>query len=130
MRELIPKLHAGAVERGRPRPVVGTIPQTSVAATRAAALGGVNADALLATANRARYWTRPPSGTFETLEDLDGLVLHGTPEDVLEQCRRLGDAGVDHVVFDCRTTFDRWEEQMELLADGVLPALRPAVAPG
>ena len=33
------------------------------------------------------------------------------------------DAGVDHVVFDCRMTFERFDEQMELLAEGVLPAL-------
>jgi alkanesulfonate monooxygenase SsuD/methylene tetrahydromethanopterin reductase-like flavin-dependent oxidoreductase (luciferase family) len=124
VQELIPKLLAGTAERGRPRPTVGTIPQTSIAPTRAEARAGINAEALLASANRARFWKRPASGTFETLDDLDGLVLHGTPEDVREQCLRLRDAGVDHVVFDCRMTFERFDEQMELLAEGVLPALR------
>jgi alkanesulfonate monooxygenase SsuD/methylene tetrahydromethanopterin reductase-like flavin-dependent oxidoreductase (luciferase family) len=128
MRDLIPKVMSGAAERGRVRPVIGMIPQTSIAATRAAARAGVNVDALLAAANRARYWRKPETGVFETLEDLDGLVLHGTPDDVLDQCLRLRDAGVDHVVFDCRMTFERWEEQMELLAAGVLPGLKAAVA--
>jgi hypothetical protein len=33
---------------------------------------------------------------------------------------------VDQIVFDSRMAFDRWEEQMELLADGVLPAIKRA----
>jgi alkanesulfonate monooxygenase SsuD/methylene tetrahydromethanopterin reductase-like flavin-dependent oxidoreductase (luciferase family) len=130
LQELIPKLLVGAEERGRPRPVVGTIPQTSIASTRAEARAGIGVDALLAAANRARFWKRPSSGAFETLDDLDGLVLHGTPEDVLEQCLRLRNAGVDHVVFDCRMTFERFDEQMELLAARVLPGLQaPAISP-
>ena len=45
---------------------------------------------------------------------------------MLEQCLRLRDAGVDHIVFDFRMSFDRWEEQVQLLAEEVLPGLRGA----
>ncbi len=111
-----------AREYGRPRPVVGTVPATSIARNRAAALRDVDLAPLYRTANAARYWVSPKSGQFSTLDDLEGLLLWGTPEDVVGQCRRLEAAGVEQLVFDCRLSFGRWEEQMQLLADEVLPA--------
>lgn len=119
--ELLEELSA---ERGRRRPAVGVIPPTSVDTSRAAAFSRVNVDGLLEWANAARYWVKPPSGTFSTVEDLRGALLAGTPDDVAAQCAELARVGVDHLVFDLRLTFERWFEQIDLLGTAVLPQLR------
>lgn len=124
LRKRIETLETGSAEKGRTRPTVGIIPATSVEASRDEALSHVNVDGLLEWANNARYWVTPPSGKFETVADLDGVLLAGTPDEVAEQCRRLRDAGVDHVVFDCRFKFERWFEQIDMLGREVLPQLR------
>jgi alkanesulfonate monooxygenase SsuD/methylene tetrahydromethanopterin reductase-like flavin-dependent oxidoreductase (luciferase family) len=108
----------------RPMPTVAVIPPTSVEATRADALRDVNVDGLLAWANNARFWVKPPSGRFETWEDLEGTLIAGSPEDVVEECRKFEAAGCEHLVFDFRFKFDRFFEQIELLGKEVLPRLR------
>jgi alkanesulfonate monooxygenase SsuD/methylene tetrahydromethanopterin reductase-like flavin-dependent oxidoreductase (luciferase family) len=111
---------------GRERPQVGMIPTASVAATREQALSRVNVDGLLKWANHSRFWVKPPSGSFETVEDLQGVLVYGTPDDMVEQCLTLRDNGVDHLVFDFRLTFPLWEEQIQLLGEQVLPRVRQA----
>lgn len=103
---------------------VGIIPAASVHTSRDRALADVNVPGLLSWANRARFWRRPASGAFHDVSDLDGILLYGTPRDVTQQCLRLLDAGANHVVFDFRMSFGRWEEQMELIGTEVLPHLR------
>lgn len=115
-----------SAELGRPRPTVGMIPPTSIASDRDLALSRVNVPGLLAWANNARFWVKPPSGSFQTVEDLQGALIYGAPEDVVDQCGRLMEAGAEHIVFDMRFTFDRWEEQIELLGREVLPKLAAA----
>lgn len=118
-------LRETAAANGRSRPYVGVIPTTSVAGTRGEALSRVNVDGLLAWANQSRYWVKPPSGRFSTVADLGGVLVHGTPDDVLGQCTALREVGVDHVVFDFRLSFPLWEEQMELVGTQVLPRMSP-----
>lgn len=113
-----------SVEQDRPRPTVGIIPSTSIAEDRDRALASVNVDGLLEWANSARFWVPPPSGRFERREDLDGVLIAGTPDDAVAACQRLDESGVDHLVFDCRMSFDRWLEQLELIGREVLPRLR------
>jgi alkanesulfonate monooxygenase SsuD/methylene tetrahydromethanopterin reductase-like flavin-dependent oxidoreductase (luciferase family) len=115
-----------AVLETRPRRhfSVGIMPITAVDPDPSTALARVPVDGLVRTANAERFWIRPASGSFETIDDLEGIVLYGTPDDVVERCRRLVDAGVSHIVFDLRMSFDAWEDQMELLGTHVLPALR------
>jgi alkanesulfonate monooxygenase SsuD/methylene tetrahydromethanopterin reductase-like flavin-dependent oxidoreductase (luciferase family) len=113
-----------AAEHGRERPAVGIIPSASIAATRADALSRITVEGLLTWANNSRYWVRPASGRFERVEDLAGVLIYGTPDDVVEQCRALADSGVQHLVFDFRLSFGLWEEQMQMLGELVLPALR------
>lgn len=108
---------------GVPPLSVGIIPSASVHQSRERALAQVNVEGLLAWANNARYWQKPASGAFRDVADLDGILLYGTPDDIAEQCGRLQEAGADHVVFDFRMSFDRWEEQMELIGTQVLPML-------
>lgn len=111
---------------GRPMPTVAMIPPTSIAADRETALSRVNVEGLLKWANNARFWVTPSSGGFTGADDLEGVLVYGSPPDVVEQAARLGDTGADHIVFDLRFTFDRWEEQLDLLGTEVLPELRAA----
>jgi alkanesulfonate monooxygenase SsuD/methylene tetrahydromethanopterin reductase-like flavin-dependent oxidoreductase (luciferase family) len=114
---------------GRPMPTPAVIPPTSVEATREDALRDVNVEGLLAWANKAKYWVKPESGKFETWEDLEGTLIAGSPEEVVEQCLKFEEAGCEHLVFDFRFKFDRFFEQIELLGQEVLPRLRKAREP-
>jgi alkanesulfonate monooxygenase SsuD/methylene tetrahydromethanopterin reductase-like flavin-dependent oxidoreductase (luciferase family) len=113
-----------AAEHGRERPTVGMIPVSSIADTREEALSRVNVDGLLAWANNSHFWVKPASGRFETVEDLQGVLIHGTADEVTEQCMTLMEAGAEHLVFDFRLTFPLWEEQITRLGEQVLPRLR------
>jgi alkanesulfonate monooxygenase SsuD/methylene tetrahydromethanopterin reductase-like flavin-dependent oxidoreductase (luciferase family) len=125
-RARIDLMRSKAEETGRPMPTVGVIPPTSVEASREEALRDVNVDGLLAWANNAKYWVKPPSGRFETWEDLEGTLIAGDPDDVVEECLKFEEAGCDHLVFDFRFKFDRFFEQIDLLGNEVLPRLRTA----
>jgi alkanesulfonate monooxygenase SsuD/methylene tetrahydromethanopterin reductase-like flavin-dependent oxidoreductase (luciferase family) len=109
---------------GRPLPTVAVIPPTSVEETRAEALEHVNVPGLLAWANKAKFAVKPPSGSFETVEDLEGQLIVGTPDDVVAEVKKFEAIGVEHLVFDFRFKFDRYYEQIELLGTEVLPRLR------
>lgn len=113
---------------GRPLPTVGVIPPTSIEPTMKEALRDVNLPGLLAWANKAKFAVRPASGKFETVEDLEGQLIVGTPDDVVEQCKKFEASGVDHLVFDFRFKFDRWFEQIDLIGSEVLPRLRTPAA--
>jgi probable F420-dependent oxidoreductase len=113
-----------SAERGRTLPTIGVIPPTSVEADREEALRDVNVEGLCAWANKAKYWVKPPSGRFETLADLEGMLIAGDPDDAVRECRKFAEAGCEHLVFDFRFKFHRWYEQIELLGREVLPRLR------
>ncbi len=117
-------------EAGKPMPTVAVIPPTSVEATREEALRDVNVEGLLTWANNAKFWVKPPSGRFETWEDLEGTLIAGSPDDVVEECRKFEAAGCEHLVFDFRFKFDSFFEQIDLLGREVLPKLRPSSEAG
>ncbi|MFE6996504.1 LLM class flavin-dependent oxidoreductase [Microbacterium sp. NPDC057659] len=111
-------------ENGRPMPTVAVIPPTSIEDTREEALKHVNIPGLLAWANKAKFAVKPPSGSFETVEDLEGQLIVGDPDQAVEQIKRFEEVGTEHLVFDFRFKFDRFFEQIELLGAEVLPKLR------
>ncbi len=114
-----------SAEAGRSLPTVAVIPPTSIAKTREQALDGLNLDGLLKWANeRGKWWVKPPSGRFETAEDIEGSLIAGSPDDVVEEVSKFAAVGVEHLVFDLRLRFDRWFESIELLGTQVLPRLR------
>ncbi len=115
---------------GRPMPTVAVIPPTSIEETREAALKDVNVPGLLAWANKAKFAVKPPSGSFETVEDLEGQLIVGNPDQAVEELKKFEAIGTEHVVFDFRFKFDRFFEQIELLGTEVLPKMRqPAAEP-
>lgn len=109
---------------GRDSLALGVIPPTCIDARRDAAVKRANLEAHLAWANKVKYWVKPASGRFETLADLEGALIAGDPDDVVETCEKYRDAGCDHLVFDLRGDFARWHEQIELLGTRVLPHCR------
>jgi alkanesulfonate monooxygenase SsuD/methylene tetrahydromethanopterin reductase-like flavin-dependent oxidoreductase (luciferase family) len=113
-----------SAEQGRERPTIAVIPPTSIERTRDEALEHVNIPGLLAWANKAKFAVRPPSGSFETVEDLEGQLIVGDPDEAVAECKKFEKLGVEHLVFDFRFKFDRWFEQIELLGSEVLPKLR------
>jgi alkanesulfonate monooxygenase SsuD/methylene tetrahydromethanopterin reductase-like flavin-dependent oxidoreductase (luciferase family) len=113
---------------GRPMPTVAVIPPTSIEETRDEALKHVNIPGLLAWANKAKFAVKPPSGRFETVEDLEGQLIVGDPDEAVEELKKFEAIGTEHLVFDFRFKFDRFFEQIELLGTEVLPKMREHAA--
>jgi alkanesulfonate monooxygenase SsuD/methylene tetrahydromethanopterin reductase-like flavin-dependent oxidoreductase (luciferase family) len=113
-----------SAEQGREVPTIAVIPPTSIEETRDEALQHVNIPGLLAWANKAKFAVKPPSGRFETVEDLEGQLIVGDPDDAVREVQKFKDLGVEHLVFDFRFKFDRFFEQIHLLGTEVLPKLR------
>jgi alkanesulfonate monooxygenase SsuD/methylene tetrahydromethanopterin reductase-like flavin-dependent oxidoreductase (luciferase family) len=111
-------------QSGRPVISLGTIPITSLAETRAEALARVNLAGLLEDANQQRFTVKPASGRFETAADLAGILLAGTPDDVVRDLGRLVSIGCNLVVFDLRFRFPDWLDQIRILGERVLPGSR------
>jgi alkanesulfonate monooxygenase SsuD/methylene tetrahydromethanopterin reductase-like flavin-dependent oxidoreductase (luciferase family) len=113
-----------SAQQGKQTPTIAVIPPTSIESTREEALKHVNIPGLLAWANKAKFAVKPPSGTFETVEDLEGQLIVGNPDEAVEEIRKFEALGVEHLVFDFRFKFDKWFDQIELLGTEVLPKLR------
>ena len=124
MEKRIQSMRDIVAENGRPMPTVAVIPPTSIEETREEALKHVNIPGLLAWANKAKFAVRPPSGTFETVEDLAGQLIVGDPDQAVEEIKKFEAIGTEHLVFDFRFKFDRFFDQIELLGNEVLPRLR------
>lgn len=113
-----------SAEQGKTMPTVAVIPPTSIESTREEALKHVNVPGLLAWANKAKFAVMPESGSFETVDDLEGQLIVGDPDDAVREIKKFEALGVEHLVFDFRFKFDRFFEQIELLGTEVLPKVR------
>jgi alkanesulfonate monooxygenase SsuD/methylene tetrahydromethanopterin reductase-like flavin-dependent oxidoreductase (luciferase family) len=107
------------------KPMISTavMPFTSVAKDRNTALRKISIASLLGEANKFPTWVKPPGGVFSRLDDIRGLILAGTPADIVRETRAYEDAGADHIVYDLRFRYADWQEQVELLGQEVLPGL-------
>ena len=120
-RKRIARMETLAEEAGKPRPPAGVIPYISPGrsveeATKAFDLGGLIEEA------RRRY-SLPDGGEITDLEHLDGAIIAGPPEKIVEEVKAYEEAGCDHFVFDLRLRFDAWEECIGLIGEEVLPLL-------
>ncbi len=79
---------------------------------------------LARSAEGAGDWIKPPSGRFETTEDLAGLLITGSPEECRRQTASMIESGVSHLIFDLRLVFDDCRRQIAMLSEEVLPAFR------
>ena len=107
---------------GREPPEVGVIPYVSPARDRQEAMRSIDLAALLA--DTARRYKPPLNRTFETVDDLDGAVIAGPAQEIIEGVRRYQAAGAQHVVLDMRLRFERWLQAVQLVGEQVLPDLR------
>jgi alkanesulfonate monooxygenase SsuD/methylene tetrahydromethanopterin reductase-like flavin-dependent oxidoreductase (luciferase family) len=74
----------------------------------------------------ARWWHYPPSGSFETIADLEGLNVVGTPDQVAEEVHKFAVRNVDEFILDLRLQFDDFDQALELFGTQVLPQFRSA----
>lgn len=79
---------------------------------------------LAQSAEGAADWIKPPSGHFETVDDLSGLLISGTPEKCVGEVASMLAGGTTHIVFDLRLVFDAIEDQVALLSGEVIAALQ------
>jgi alkanesulfonate monooxygenase SsuD/methylene tetrahydromethanopterin reductase-like flavin-dependent oxidoreductase (luciferase family) len=105
----------------RPMTTAGVMPLTSIAKDKETALSHVNVKGLIDDANKSLTWVKPATGSFSTVDDIEGLILAGTPADIVRETRIYQAAGADMVIFDLRFRFSDWYEQIELLGEEVLP---------
>lgn len=99
----------------------GIIPLVRIAEDRELARKGINVDALATSSHGATHWIKPPSGEFRTIEDLEGLLIAGDPDDCRRELQKLVAREIDLVVLDFRLDFGRYMEQVELFASEVMP---------
>ncbi len=111
-----------AAEKNRPLPVAAVIPYVSPGRTVEEGAKYYNLQELIGTTGGGRY-LMPPSGKFETLEDLDGAAIAGPADVIIEKVRAYQAVGIDHFVFDFRTRFAQFEECVEMVGTEVLPKL-------
>jgi alkanesulfonate monooxygenase SsuD/methylene tetrahydromethanopterin reductase-like flavin-dependent oxidoreductase (luciferase family) len=124
MAKRIETMRALSDEQGKTMPTIAVIPPTSIEETREEALKHVNIPGLLAWANKAKFAVKPPSGKFETVEDLEGQLIVGSPDEAVAEVKKFQDLGTEHLVFDFRFKFDRFFDQIKLLGQEVIPHLR------
>ena len=110
-----------AIEAGKPMPTAAAIPITSPGRTPEEAYAKVNWQGMMEQALHAKWESR--SGTFERPEDLEGALIAGPPEIIIEETLKYQTAGLSHIVYDLRFRFDEWRECVRLLGEEVLPEL-------
>ncbi|HXG50003.1 MAG TPA: TIGR03619 family F420-dependent LLM class oxidoreductase [candidate division Zixibacteria bacterium] len=108
--------------------VLGNIPITRIERDRKRARADIDVRALAESSEGSSRWIRPPSGKFQTIEDLEGLLIVGDPDDCAAEIEKFRVRGVEHLVFDLRLQYDRFEESLELIGKELLPRF-PAPAP-
>jgi alkanesulfonate monooxygenase SsuD/methylene tetrahydromethanopterin reductase-like flavin-dependent oxidoreductase (luciferase family) len=108
------------------KPMIRTVvmPFTTIGKNRDEALRGIDVKNLLDDAYNFSMWVRPPSGKFETLADIQGVILAGAPTDIVRESRAFQQSGADHIVYDLRLRFADWLDQIDWLGKEVLPELR------
>lgn len=115
------KIREMCAEQGKPMILTGAVPVTSIDATYESAVERLNGPGLIKNANAQKFWIKPKSGEFTKIEELDGSILAGTPDDIVRGVQRYQELGCDLLIFDFRMRFPDYLQQLEILAKEVLP---------
>jgi alkanesulfonate monooxygenase SsuD/methylene tetrahydromethanopterin reductase-like flavin-dependent oxidoreductase (luciferase family) len=126
----VAKIREMTAERGKQMIMVGAVPVTSIDHTTTAAVERLNVPGLIRNANAQKFWLKPESGEFTRIEELDGSILAGTPDDIVRGVQRYQEIGCDLLIFDFRMRFPDWLQQIEILAREVLPRVSEPVSVG
>jgi alkanesulfonate monooxygenase SsuD/methylene tetrahydromethanopterin reductase-like flavin-dependent oxidoreductase (luciferase family) len=113
-----------ACQEARRSVVVALMPLVSVRRCGGDRSPDVSLESLLAEARSRPAWAA--QGPFETERDIEGMLITGEPEECLTQLLELEALGVDHVVLDLRLRHADYLDQLELIAEEILPGLRKA----
>lgn len=103
-------------------PEAGVIPWVSPGKTREEASRKIDVDLVLSS-TVSRYG-EPPDTTAKDLHDLDGAVIAGPNDYIIEEVRKYQALGSTHFVFDLRARFDEWEECLAIIGEEILPELK------
>jgi alkanesulfonate monooxygenase SsuD/methylene tetrahydromethanopterin reductase-like flavin-dependent oxidoreductase (luciferase family) len=123
------KIRDMCAEQDKPMIMMGAVPVTSIDDTTAAARNRMNVPGLIKNANAQKFWIKPEGGEFTKIEELDGSILAGTPDDIVEGVRRYQEIGCDLLIFDFRMRFPDWLDQIEIVAREVLPKVAGTPVP-
>jgi alkanesulfonate monooxygenase SsuD/methylene tetrahydromethanopterin reductase-like flavin-dependent oxidoreductase (luciferase family) len=110
-----------SAEQGKPMVMTGAVPVTSIDDSFDAATARMNVPGLIKNANAQKFWLKPEGGEFSRIEELDGSILAGSPDDIVRGVQRYQEIGADLLIFDFRMRFPDWLQQIETLAQEVLP---------
>ena len=95
---------------------IGLMPMVSIAKDRETALAKIDLPGLITWVGR-----RASEGTFETADDLAGILIAGSPADCAAEIDQFVARGVDQLVLDLRLRLPDYEESLEWIAEEVLP---------
>ena len=101
--------------------MLGAIPLVLADPDRRRARESIDVKALGISSAGARHWVTPASGGFDTVDDLEGLLVAGDRSDCLRSVQNFADLGLEMVILDVRLGFSRYMQQLEWLAEWVLP---------
>jgi alkanesulfonate monooxygenase SsuD/methylene tetrahydromethanopterin reductase-like flavin-dependent oxidoreductase (luciferase family) len=126
----VAKIREMTAEQGKPMIMTGAVPVTSIDTSFDAATARMNVPGLIRNANAQKFWLKPEGGEFTRIEELDGSILAGSPDDIVRGIERYQEIGCDLLIFDFRMRFPDWLEQIETLARDVLPRVTEPVSVG
>jgi alkanesulfonate monooxygenase SsuD/methylene tetrahydromethanopterin reductase-like flavin-dependent oxidoreductase (luciferase family) len=63
-------------------------------------------------------------GISATEENLEGMIVMGTPQECVDQMARFQEREIDEILLHLGNTYDEWETALELLSTEVLPHFR------
>jgi alkanesulfonate monooxygenase SsuD/methylene tetrahydromethanopterin reductase-like flavin-dependent oxidoreductase (luciferase family) len=110
------RLRDGAGDR---KMSVGIVPVVSLDKDRESAVSRINVAGLLAEARERPAWQK--AGPFDTADSLEGILLAGSPQDLVDGLCRFAERDVDELVLDFRLRMDDYEEALQRIAADVLP---------
>lgn len=116
------RLRRLADEHGKPIPDVAVVPYVVPADTVEEGRARLNVDAVLE--DLRAHEPPPPSGAFDSFDDIGGAVIAGPAEVMVEAVRTFQSEGAKHFVFDLRPCLEDWEDRLAYLAEQVMSLLR------
>jgi alkanesulfonate monooxygenase SsuD/methylene tetrahydromethanopterin reductase-like flavin-dependent oxidoreductase (luciferase family) len=117
----VAKIRELTAEQGKQMIWTGAVPVMSIDDSFKSAVGRMNEQGLIDNANHQKFWLKPEGGKFTKIEELDGSILAGSPDDIVRGIQRYQEIGADLLIFDFRMRFADYLEQIEILAREVLP---------
>ena len=101
--------------------LLGTIPLVLADPDRRRARESIDIQALGVSSAGARHWVTPASGGFNTVDDLEGLLVAGDRSDCLRSIETFARLGLELVILDVRLGYSHYMQQLEWLAEWVIP---------